>query len=135
MLSVLISLFLGIIANASNSNLKIEKAFKVDDKTKFMVIRSGDVSAETISQMEEKSTYCAIENYKMHSLKFKAGQNIKASIKKISFPNQSIQRFSVASNSNYAIFCDFTGKADFDESKVIVEINSQLIGLMKVSEE
>lgn len=134
MISMLMNLFFSVCASASNSNLRIEKPLQINGQTKFTVIRSGNISSETMTQMEENSPFCAIENYKLRNLKFKAGQKIKASVIKISFPNQSIQRFTITDNSNYTVFCDFTGKMNFDESKVVREINSQLAGLMKIAD-
>lgn len=121
-------------ASFASTSLKIEQSMKIDSKTKFSVIRSGQISQETITQMESHKPYCAIENYSLKKLNFKKGEVIKAAIRKLSFPNKNIHRYSIVDNRNYSIFCDFTGLAAFDETKVVAEMNSNLSGVMTVVE-
>jgi len=131
-IAIVVTLFSSICF--AETNLTVEKSVRVSSKTKFSVIRTGQVSQENITQMENGESYCAIENFSLKNLNFKKGDVIKASIRKLTFPNKSIRRYSVVDNRNYSIFCDFTKLTTFDENKVVAEINSYLSGVMKVVE-
>lgn len=111
---------------------RIAYAIKFDKDQKFMSFRNGKRNYETITQLEAGGSYCAIENLKLQKLAIKPKKKFTTKIEKIEVPNKTVQRYSVITNRDYNLYCDFTADADFRQSLVIDKINQQLSGWLKI---
>lgn len=111
---------------------RIAYKLEMDKSQKYMSFRNGSRRYETASQLEAGSSYCVIENIKLQKLAIKAKKKFSTKIEKIEFPNKAVQRYSVISNKDYDLYCDFTADKEFKPSLAIDKINDHLSGWLKL---
>jgi hypothetical protein len=110
----------------------VVKKISVQADEKFMVFRDGKSSFETITQIEEGDSYCAIQNTKLQSVDLESNQTLKLAIKKLKFPNERIARYTLVENPHYSLYCDFTKTPAFNERKLADHVNKQMAGWLRI---
>ncbi|AZZ37378.1 hypothetical protein CIK05_11435 [Bdellovibrio sp. qaytius] len=118
------------------SDLKNAKAriqsLQVSKVQKFISFRNGKRASANVTELEAGGSYCALENFKLQDIKIKTTKKAVLKIEKLEFPNAQINRFSVLTNSNYSIYCDFTKDPDFKMASLIEKINQHMAGFLHV---
>lgn len=104
--------------------LTIKKDIVLTPAVKFRYFTKGKIVGQD-SQMQ--TAYCAFENSKLENKTIRADTVLDIKMKKMSFPNKNIIRYSLIESPTRSlqIFCDFTHFANFNERKLRASVNRQ----------